>query len=73
MSAITLLLGSIFLFLGIILSLDAKELHMLGFREEGEWATRLAMAMTILGFVLWTAGSPGHETRSVVSEPLMSS
>ncbi len=58
MSAIALVLGSALLFLGIILSMDAKELHMLGFREEGKWMIRLALCMAVIGFVLWSIGSP---------------
>ncbi|BAW19064.1 hypothetical protein [Ralstonia phage RP31] len=58
MSAVALLLGSIFLFLGIRISMDAKVLHMLGFRREGKWMAHAALAMAVLGFVFWNAGSP---------------
>lgn len=58
MSALILLLGSVFLFLGIYLSLNAKELQMLGFCHEARAMGRLAFAMAILGFTFWMAGYP---------------
>jgi hypothetical protein len=61
MSMIALVIGSLLLFLGIKLSLLAQQYHLLGFREEGRRMGEVAVTLAIVGFVLWTAGTPSPE------------
>lgn len=61
MGALALLLGSIFLFYAILASMDAKELQMLGFREEARFVARIAFALAIVGFVFLSGGTPTPE------------